>query len=309
MYNKGQFWREIISCGLEREIKPDVSMKCHTSWKIGGNADFFCIPSHQDQLKEVLSIALNCNLPIYIIGNGTNIWVPDEGIKGLVVKIARTIDKVEYSAKMVKAGAGILLPTLVREATDKELSGMEFAAHIPGTLGGAIINNASFGNESLSEIVNEISLFDYGMGCIKTLNKKRFSFQYRGIDLGCEKFVILGASLILSISDRENILLKINNVYEKRKARQPVNFLTAGCVFKNPGEKSAGYLIEKAGAKGLTIGDAQVSTKHANFIINRGQATASDILRLVEKIESIVEKSFGIRLEREIDFIGLPGYR
>ena len=309
MYNQDQIWREIISCGLEREIKPDVSMRCHTSWKIGGNADFFCIPSHQDRLKEVLSFALNHNLPIYIMGNGTNIWVPDEGVKGLVVKIARTIDKVEYSAKMVKAGAGILLPALVRRAVDKELSGLEFAAHIPGTLGGAIINNASFGSESLSEIINEISLLDYGTGCIKVLKKEQLSFQYRGIDLGCEKFVILDASLTLSTSDRENILLKIKKVYEQRKDRQPVNFLTAGCVFKNPDEKPAGYLIEKAGAKGFTIGDAQVSTKHANFIINRGQATASDILRLIEKIESIVEKAFGIRLEREIDFIGLPGYR
>ena len=309
MYNQDQIWREIINCGLERYIKPDVSMKCHTSWKIGGNADFFCIPSHQDRLKEVLSFALNRNLPIYIMGNGTNIWVPDEGVKGLVVKIARTIDKVEYSAKMVKAGAGILLPALVRKAADNELSGLEFAAHIPGTLGGAIINNASFGSESLSEIVNEISLFDYGTGCIKVLKKEQYSFQYRGIDLGCEKFVILGASLTLSTSDKEKILLKIKKVFEQRKDRQPVNFLTAGCVFKNPDEKSAGYLIEKAGAKGFTIGDAQVSTKHANFIINRGQATASDILRLIEKIESIVEKAFGIRLEREIDFIGLPGYR
>ena len=307
MYNKIQVWKEITSCGLEKEIKPDVPMRCHTSWKIGGNADFFCIPSHQDQLKEVLYFALNHNLPIYIIGNGTNIWVPDEGIKGLVVKIARTIDKVEYSDKMVKAEAGILLSALVKNAADKELSGLEFAAHIPGTLGGAIINNASFEGESLSDIVNEITLLDYHTGHIETLNKDKFSFYYRGIDIDCKEFILLGASLLLSTLDKEDILLKIKQCYEQRKIKQPVNFLTAGCVFKNPEKRSAGYLIEKAGAKGLAVGDAQVSTKHANFIINRGQATASDILQLIEKIESLVEKVFDIRLEREIDFIGLPG--
>ncbi len=309
MYNRDQVCKGIISCGLEREIKPDVPMKCHTSWKIGGNADFFCIPSHQGQLREVLLFALNHSLPIHIIGNGTNIWVSDEGIRGLVVKIAHTIDKVEYSAKMVKAGAGILLPSLVKKTVDKQLSGLEFAAHIPGTLGGAIINNASFGSESLSDIVEEITLFDYSKGSIKTLKKEQFSFDYRGISMDCQEFVLLGASLLLSVLDRENILLKIKKLYEQRKAKQPVNFLTAGCVFKNPEEKSAGYLIEKAGAKGMTIGNAQVSTKHANFIINRGQATADDILQLIEKVESLVDKTFGIRLEREIDFIGLPGYR
>ena len=306
MYNKDLLWKEIISCDLAKEIRCNEPMKYHTSWKIGGNADFFCIPSHQDCLTKVLLFALNHSLPIYIIGNGSNIWVPDEGIRGLVVKVARTIDKVEYSGKMIKAGAGILLPALVKDTVRKELSGLEFAAHIPGTLGGAIMNNASFGTESISDIINEITLLDYNNGHIKTLNKKQFSFCYRGVDLGYKEFVLLGASLILSRQDKEKIFLKIKNIYEQRRAGQPVSFLTAGCIFKNADNKPAGYLIEKSGAKGLTIGDAQVSTKHANFIINRGSATASDILKLIEKVEAMVERKFGIKLEREIDFLSLP---
>ncbi len=309
MYNKNKIWGEIINSGLEKGIKCDEPMKKYTSWKIGGNADFFCTPSHQEQLAKLLLFALEHSLPIYIIGNGSNIWVSDEGIRGLVVRIAHTLDKVEYSDKMIRAGAGILLPALVKKAADRGLSGLEFAAHIPGTLGGAILNNASFGKESISDIVSEITLLHYRKGNIVTLKRGQFSFFYREIDLGYNEFVLLEACLLLSNRDKESISLKIKNFYEKRKATQPVNFLTAGCIFKNAQEKSAGYLIDKAGAKGLTVGDAQVSTKHANFILNRGQATAWDILRLIEKIERMVEKTFGIKLEREIDFIGVPGYR
>ncbi len=305
MYDKELIWRAIINNGLEKEIKRDEIMKYHTSWKIGGNADFFCLPSHLELLVKVLLFALHHNLPIYIIGNGSNIWIPDEGIRGLVVKIAHTIDKVEYSGKMIKVGAGILLPALVKKTASEAFSGLEFAAHIPGTLGGAIINNASFGSESIADVVNEITLFDCHTGLIKTLNKNQFSFYYRGINLGCKEFVLLEANLILSTQDKEKIFLKIKQVYEQRKKSQPVNFLSAGCIFKNPAEKPAGYLIEKSGAKGLIIGDAQVSTKHANFIINRGAATARDILKLIEKVEHMVEKTFGIKLEREINFIGL----
>lgn len=308
MLDKELVWREIKNCNLEREIKRDEAMKGHTSWKIGGKADFFCIPYDKYRLKEVLLFAQNYQLPIYIIGNGTNIWVGDEGIRGLVVKIAHTLDKIEYSDKIIKAGAGVLLSTLVKNTVDKELAGLEFAAHIPGTLGGAIINNASFSTEAIADIVHKIILFDFKNGQFKELNKEQFLFHYRGIELGIQDFVVLAAELSLFPQEKEKILFKVKQYYRKRKESQPVNSLTAGCVFKNPKEKPAGYLIEKSGAKGLMVGDAQVSTKHANFIINRGSATANDILKLIEKIENIVEKTFGIKLEREIKFVGqLPG--
>jgi len=304
MYNQELIWREIKKCHLDEEIRRNELMKYHTSWKIGGIADFFCIPSHQDQLNKILFFALKYNLPLYIMGNGSNILVPDEGIRGLVVKVARTIDKIEYSDKMIKVGAGILLPTLTKSTFKKSLSGLEFAAHIPGTLGGAIINNASFGTESMADIVSEITLFDYYQGNIKKLNKNQFTFHYRGIKIGIKKYIILGACLILISGDQDEIFLKIKKNYEQRRITQPINVLTAGCIFKNPPERSAGYLIEKSGAKGLAVGDAQVSEKHANFIVNRGAATAGDILQLIEKIENMVEETFGIKLEREINFIG-----
>ncbi|MFA7202417.1 MAG: UDP-N-acetylmuramate dehydrogenase [Candidatus Caldatribacteriota bacterium] len=304
MFNKRLILKEIKKCGLTKEIKPDELMKKHTSWRIGGIADFFCIPPDVISLKKVLLFAENHEIPIYVIGNGTNLWVPDEGIRGLVVKVSGAIDKIEYSGKMIKAGSGILLPDLVKKMTDKELSGMEFAAHIPGTLGGAIINNAGFNNKSMADIVKQITVLDY-KGNLIDLGRTKLNFSYRGIDIGIEKFVITGA--VLEMIEDEKVLIneRIKKYYKKRKSSQPLEYLSAGCVFKNTEKESAGYLIEKAGAKGLTIGDAQVSEKHANFIINRGNATARDILLLIEEVSDRVEKSFGIALEIEIDIIGL----
>lgn len=305
MYNKGLIWKEIENCGLAGEIRADERMRFHTTWKIGGKADFFCVPSNQEKLKSVILFAREHDLPIYIIGNGSNIWVPDQGIKGLVVKISGTLDKIEYSDKMIKAGAGMILPALVRKVVEKELSGLEFAAHIPGTLGGAIINNAGFGTESIADIIRDISIFEFN-GNLRSISKTQISFFYRGIDLGIKEFVILSVTLDMVPEDKDQILSKIKRYYEQRKTSQPVNYCTAGCIFKNPGFKSAGYLIEKCGAKGLSVGDAQVSEQHANFIINRGNASSDDILLLIEELEKMVEKAFGVTLEREINVIGLP---
>lgn len=303
MFNKRIISNEIKKNGLDKEIKNDELMKFHTTWKIGGMTDFFCIPTNQDNLKNVILFTLEHELPIYIIGNGSNILVPDDGIRGLVVKIAGTLDKIEYSDKMIKVGAGAFLPYLVKKTVEKELSGLEFASHIPGTLGGAIMNNASFGGESMADIVHKISLIDF-KGNFQELDRNQFAFFYRGIHLDIKEYILLSVSIELVKGHQEQIISKIKNFYNRRKISQPIEFLTAGCIFKNPRVKSAGYLIEQSGAKGLRVGDAQVSEKHANFIINCGKATSKDILQLIEEVEKRVEKSFGIKLEREINMIG-----
>ena len=304
MFNKKLIWKEIEKEGLDNEIKCKELMKLHTSWKIGGIADFFCIPKSEEILKKILSFALEHEIPVYIIGNGSNILVPDEGLRGLVVKVSGTLDKIEYSDKMIKVGAGILLSSLVRSIIKKQLSGIEFATHIPGTLGGAIKNNASFGYASMADIVKKIEIFNYGTGKSYEIGEEGYTFVYRGIKLGIKNFVITSAYLNLVEKDKGYIISKIKEFYNIRKKKQPIEQLSAGCVFKNHKLNPAGYLIEKAGAKGLTVGDAQVSMKHANFIINRGNATAGDILKLIEEVEKRVENYFGIKLEREINIIG-----
>ncbi len=303
MFNKKMIWQEIEKQGLDKDIRLDELMKYHTSWKIGGIADFFCIPGSLEKLKKIITFASKYDLPIYIIGNGSNILVSDNGIRGIVIKLAGAIDKIEYSGKMIKAGSGILLPDLVRKTVIEELSGLEFAAHIPGTLGGAIINNASFGNNSISQIVNKIEVLDYN-GNVTCIDKDKYTFFYRGVDLGFKNFIIINIFLEMAKEEKDKIISRIKDFYNQRKKNQPIELLTAGCIFKNTDLKPAGYLIEKSGAKGLSVGDAQVSEKHANFIINRGEASSRDILLLIEKVEKMVEKEFGILLEKEINLVG-----
>jgi UDP-N-acetylmuramate dehydrogenase len=278
-------------------------MRYHTSWRIGGIADFFCIPKDEERLKKILFFANQHELPIYIIGNGSNIWVPDEGIRGLVVKLSGTIDKIEYSGKMIKVGAGILLPTLVRKTVKEELAGLEFAAHIPGTLGGAIFCNASYSDKTIAGIIQKIIIYDFN-GNIKEINVDKSNFFYRGMSLGIDKCIIISAYLNLVKDSKDKIISKIKEYFSHRRKTQPVNCLTAGCVFKNTENSPAGFLIEKSGAKGLSIGDAQVSEKHANFIVNKGEATSKDILLLIEEVQRRVEKKFGVNLEKEINIIG-----
>jgi len=306
MYNKKLIQREIEKNELTEEIKIDELMKYHTSWKIGGIADFFCIPRDETRLKNVLFFAMQHELPVYIIGNGSNIWVPDEGIRGLVVKISRTIDKIEYSGKMIKVGAGMLLPSLVRRTVKEELTGLEFAAHIPGTLGGAISSNAGFKAKSMADIVRKIIICDFE-GNTREINTNQSTFYYRGINLGVNNYIIISACLDLARNSKDEIISRIKKYYSHRKSSQPVDCLTAGCIFKNSQDKTAGFLIDRSGAKGLSIGDAQVSEKHANFIVNRGKATSKDILLLIEEVQKRVEKIFGVTLEKEVNIIGLNG--
>jgi UDP-N-acetylmuramate dehydrogenase len=306
MFNKGSIQKEIEINRLTNEIKIDELMKNHTSWKIGGIADFFCIPRNEERLKKILLFARHHELPVYIMGNGSNIWVPDEGIRGLVVKLSGTIDKMEYSGKMIKVGAGILLPRLVRRTVKEELAGLEFAAHIPGTLGGAIFSNAGFGSKSMASIVQKIVISDLN-GNVKEINVDKSTFFYRGINSGIDNYIIISAYLALVKDSKDIIISKIKKYFSHRKETQPINCLTAGCVFKNTKDSAAGFLIEMSGAKGLSIGDAQVSEKHANFIVNRGKATSKDILLLIEEVQRMVEKTFGVTLEKEINIIGFNG--
>jgi UDP-N-acetylmuramate dehydrogenase len=303
MVSKEQICREIKKRNLDHLIKFDELLKFHSSWKVGGPADFFCIPPNNiSTLKKLVTFAFQHDIPVYIIGNGSNILVPDEGIRGLVIKISNTLDKIDYSGKMIKVGAGILLSHLVTLTTNKGLSGLEFAAHIPGTLGGAIVNNAGFENFCIGKIVKKVFFLDRS-GIIREWKSPDLKFYYRGSCFSQHFNIVLEADLNLNQRDKSEILSKIKQFYYKRKNTQPITELTAGCIFKNPSDYTAGYLIEHLGIKGLSIGDAQVSRKHANFIINKGNASATDILKLIEEIEKRVEYQYGIKLEREIEVL------
>ena len=291
--------------GIDRLIKYDEPLKNHSSLGIGGPADVFCSPGNIEDLKKVISIFKEYNKPFLVIGNGTNLLILDNGIRGLIINLNKDFKKIEFSDKIVKVGAGVSLVHLSKMVLNRELSGLEFACAIPGTLGGAIINNASFKGNCMADVVQNVT-FLTRENKIERKSKSNLNFHYRECNLKGKPVIILEATLLLKKGNKEEIESKIKQNIEIRKSRQPLDKFSAGSIFKNPPGYYAGELIEKVGAKGLSRGKAEISTRHANFIVNNGGASARDILYLMEEIEKRVKKNFGIKLEREIEILGEP---
>lgn len=290
---------------IDSIIKYDEPLKNHTSIRIGGPADVFCSPGNIEDLKKVISISKEYNIPFLVLGNGTNLLILDNGIRGLVINLNKGFKKTIFSDKIVKVGAGVSLVYLSKIALNRELSGLEFACNIPGTLGGAIINNAGFKGNFIADVVQNVA-FLTGENKIERTSKSNLNFNYRESNLKGKSVIILEATLQLKKGNKEEIESKIKENIKIRETKQPLHKLNAGSIFKNPPGYYAGELIEKVGAKGLSRGKAEVSTRHANFIINNGGASARDILYLIEEIEKRVKKNFGIKLEREIEILGEP---
>jgi len=291
--------------GIDSIIKYDEPLKNHTSLRIGGPADVFYSPGNIEDLKKVVSISKEYNIPFWVIGNGTNLLILDSGIRGLVINLNKGFKKIEFSDKIVKVGAGVSLVYLSKMALNRELSGLEFACNIPGTLGGTIINNAGFKGNCIANVVKNVT-FLTGENKIEKTSKSNLNFNYRECNLKNKPVIILEATLLLKKGNKEEIESKIKQNIEIRKTKQPLEKLSAGSIFKNPPGYYAGELVEKVGAKGLSRGKAEVSTRHANFIINNGGASAGDILYLIKEIEKRVKKNYGIKLEREIEILGEP---
>jgi len=290
---------------IDKIVKINEPLMNHTSLKIGGPADIFCSPNDLEELIKIISISQKFNIPFWVIGNGTNLLVLDKGVRGIVIKLGKGFKKVKFINKTIQAGAGVNLLYLSNMALNRGLSGLEFACNIPGTLGGAIINNASFNGNCIADIVESVTLLTKEKK-IERLHLCDLNFRYRGCDLKHKLIVILEANLLLKKGDKEKIEAVIKKYTKIRKNKQPIDKLSAGSIFKNPTGYYAGELIEKVGAKGLSQGKAMVSDKHANFIINKGGAKARDVLCLIEEIEKRVKENFGIELEREIEILGEP---
>ncbi|MCK4241268.1 MAG: UDP-N-acetylmuramate dehydrogenase [Candidatus Atribacteria bacterium] len=296
---------EFIKKGLEKVVKLNEPLMNHTSLKIGGPADIFCIPNDIEELMKIISISQKFNIPFWVIGNGTNLLVLDKGVRGTVIKLGKGFKKMNFFDKIVKVGSGVSLLYLGRVTLNRGLSGLEFACNIPGTLGGAIINNASFNGNCMADIVQRVTFLTKEKK-IESVPPPGLNFKYRECNLKGKSVIILEVTLQLKEGNKEKIESIIKEYIKIREVKQPVDKLSAGSIFKNPPGYYAGELIEKIGAKGLSQGKASVSNKHANFIINNGNATARDVLYLIEEIEKRVRKAFNIELNREIQILGEP---
>ena len=281
----------------------DEPMKFHTTFKIGGPADYFCEPSNIQELSEILRIVKEENIPYIITGNGSNMLVSDKGIEGVVISISHKFCDIQTMGERICAGAGVLLSVLSKKALSYGLTGLEFASGIPGTLGGAVYMNAGAYGGEMKDIVKSVLFMDSD-GITGNVQGDDLCFGYRRSCFTDKDLIILSCEMELKKGVREEIAAKMAELSKRRSSKQPLDMPSAGSVFKRPQGYFAGTLIEQAGLKGVSIGGAEVSKKHAGFIVNKKDATAADVMALIEYIINTVEKKYSVRLEPEIKLIG-----
>lgn len=281
------------------EVRLDEPMGNHTSFGIGGPADVLLFPNTEEALVDAVTKVRQAGLRHYIIGNGTNVLVRDEGIRGVVISPER-LSHVMVEETSLTAGAGAALLKIAAKALDYELTGFAFAAGIPGSVGGAVFMNAGAYGGQMADVVASTRYLDGG-GQIREISGAAHQFGYRRSFFSAHpECVILETRIFLSRGERTAILDEMNRLAQKRREKQPLEFKSAGSTFKRPEGQFAGRLIEEAGLKGLRVGDAQVSEKHAGFVINLGKASCRDVLTLVETIKDRVYRTSGILLELEV---------
>ena len=283
-------------------IKENEPMKNHTSFKVGGPADLFLMPQTKAQLKAVLEICRASGQPFLVIGNGSNLLVRDGGYRGIIIE-TKALNRVVASGETITAEAGISLKALAAVAQKNSLTGLEFASGIPGTLGGAVTMNAGAYDGEMKQVIASIEVVT-NEGSFKTIPVEACAFGYRSSILQQQPWVLVGVSLRLKKGDASAIKAKMDDLNARRRAKQPLNYPSAGSTFRRPEGYFAGKLIQDAGFKGRCVGGAQVSEKHSGFVINKGDATADDILALITLIQTGVQLRFGVELKTEVIVIG-----
>lgn len=284
------------------EVRINEPMKRHTSFRAGGNAEWFCIPETVEELKAVVCACNKAGMPWYMTGNGSNLLVSDDGFPGVMISTGK-FDKLEVKGGTVTAGAGVLLARAAGAALKAGLTGLEFAAGIPGSVGGAVVMNAgAYGSEMKDVLKNVTVLTDDGE--VQTLTAEELELGYRTSSIQKNGWLVLEAEFELQQGNPEEIRARMDDLAFRRRDKQPLEFPSAGSTFKRPEGHFAGKLIEDAGLKGFSVGGAEVSVKHAGFVINKGGATASDIYSLCKKVERTVMETFGVALELEVRLLG-----
>ncbi len=280
----------------------DEPMSRHTTFKIGGNADIFVKVKTEDELKTVLSLTKEFNLPLFILGKGSNLLVSDKGIAGVVISLDK-LDSVTVDGDTVTCGAGASLRTVCLATQKVGLSGLEFAYGIPGTVGGALYMNAGAYGGEMSQVVVSATVLDRD-GNIKLFNSEQMKLGYRESDFKNTDLIITSVTLKLKHGNADEIKAAMDDFFSRRRDKQPLEFPSAGSTFKRPEGYFAGALIEKNNLKGASVGGAQVSQKHAGFVINTGNATCEDVLSLIKKVKDTVKQADGVDLEPEVIFVG-----
>jgi UDP-N-acetylmuramate dehydrogenase len=296
------FYDEITTALPELQVLKDEPMSRHTTFRIGGPADYFVCPD-REQIAAVLAVAKKCGMAITVIGNGSNLLVGDKGIRGLVVEIGSAMNQIMVDKNHITAGAGALLSQVAAKAAAAELGGMEFAAGIPGSVGGAVTMNAGAYGGEMKDILRTVTVLT-PEGELKTLDVSEMDLSYRHSCVPEQQYIVLEAEIELGYKPEEEIRAQMEELRNKRIEKQPLEYPSAGSTFKRPEGYFAGKLIMDAGLRGYRVGDAQVSEKHCGFVINRKNASAQEVRQLMQDVQDKVKAQFGVMLEPEVKMLG-----
>ncbi len=296
---------------LEKQIKSkifgevilDYPLSQHTSFKIGGNTDLYVCPNNLMELIITVELCIAAKVPYFLLGAGSNLLISDKGIRGVVIKLGEGFDYAHAKDDYILAGAGVSLAKLSAEAKNAEMTGLEFASGIPGSLGGAIYMNAGAYGGEMKDVITEVSYIDDD-GTVRTIAGADCDFGYRKSIFTQGNKIIISAKLTLKKGNKDEILATMRDLNARRKDKQPLEYPSAGSTFRRPEGHFAGALIESSGLKGCRIGGAEVSEKHAGFIINADNASAKDVCDLIAHVQKTVKEKHGVDLEPEVKIIG-----
>ena len=287
----------------EEDILKEEPMSRHTTFRIGGEAACFIRISKEEQLQKLIPCFKNVGIDYFVLGKGSNLLVGDKGYQGVILQVADACQQIEAEGNRLQVQAGTALSKAALFAMERGLAGMEFAAEIPGTVGGGVVMNAGAYGGEMKQVVESVRVLS-PEGEILTLDNDTMEFGYRTSIIRNRNFTVLSVTFCLQEGDREEIRAQIEDFQKRRMEKQPLNYPSAGSTFKRPEGYFAGKLIMDAGLRGFQIGDARVSDKHCGFVVNVGKATARDVRDVIEEVQERVREHFGVSLEREVIYLG-----
>ena len=287
----------------ETRIYKEEPMKKHTTFRVGGNADYFIVPKTIEEVKNVVALCKETDMPYYILGNGSNLLVSDKGYRGVIIQIYKEMNEICIEGDQIKVQAGALLSKIGSAALEAGLTGFEFASGIPGTIGGAVVMNAGAYGGEMKDVLEEVTaLTPEGEAIV--LRKEELELGYRTSIIAKKDYIVLEAKLKLEKGEKDAIKGRMDELKLQRTTKQPLEYPSAGSTFKRPEGYFAGKLIQDAGLRGFQVGGAQVSEKHCGFVINKDHATAADVWELMCQVRAIVKEKFAVELEPEVKRLG-----
>lgn len=300
---KKEFYDALIQLTEEKNVLTDEPLKNHVTFRVGGAADYFVSPESAEEVQKIILLCKEAGMPYYILGNGSNLLVSDQGYRGVIIQIYKSMSEISVKGEFVTAQAGALLSAIAAKAAGESLAGFEFASGIPGTIGGAAVMNAGAYGGEMKDVLEQVTVLTKE-GELLTIPREELDMGYRTSKVAKNQYIVLEVVIHLAHGEQEKIREKMNELKEKRTTKQPLEYPSAGSTFKRPEGYFAGKLIEEAGLRGFQVGGAQVSEKHCGFVINKDNATAAEVRELIRQVSERVKANSGVTLEPEVKMLG-----